>query len=166
MTDAKSLYDEDFVAWAEQQAEALRSAGRGGTNQPLDWDNLAEEIDSLARSDRRALRNQIHRIVQHLAKLQFSPAADPRAGWRESIDDGRLQVELLLEDSPSLKAELDRVVAEQTPKAIKRAIGELAYHGEVDPTLERTIRATHYSAEQILEDWFFPAPARRSGSAE
>ncbi|MBV9018118.1 MAG: DUF29 family protein, partial [Alphaproteobacteria bacterium] len=42
MNDVRTLYDEDFVAWTEQQAEALRSAGRGRTNQPLDWENLAE----------------------------------------------------------------------------------------------------------------------------
>jgi hypothetical protein len=35
MTDSKTLYDQDFVAWTEQQADALRSAARGSTNQPL-----------------------------------------------------------------------------------------------------------------------------------
>ena len=51
MADTRTLYEEDFVAWTEQQAEALRSAARGSTNQPLDWENLAEEIESLGRSD-------------------------------------------------------------------------------------------------------------------
>ena len=82
MTDTQTLYDEDFVAWTEQQAEALRAAGRSSTNQLLDWENVAEEIESLGRSDRRELHSQIYRIIRHLAKLQFSPAADPRRGWR------------------------------------------------------------------------------------
>ena len=47
MTAVKSLYDEDFFAWSQQQAEALRAAARGGWNQPLDWHNLAEEIEDL-----------------------------------------------------------------------------------------------------------------------
>ena len=44
MTDLKRLYERDFAAWSKQQAEALRAAGRGGSNQPLDWENLAEEM--------------------------------------------------------------------------------------------------------------------------
>jgi Domain of unknown function DUF29 len=89
MTDVKSLYERDFVLWTKQQAEALRAAARSGSNQALDWENLAEEIESLGRSDRRELHSQIYRIIRHLAKLQFSPATDPRRGWREAIRDGR-----------------------------------------------------------------------------
>src|SRR5262249_39923965 len=79
-------------------------------NHPLDWENLAEEIESLGKSDRRELRGQIYRIIQHLAKLQFSPATDPRLGWSNSIKDARKQAQLLLEDSPSLKAQLEQFV--------------------------------------------------------
>src|SRR6185436_17634681 len=103
MADTPTLYDEDFVAWTEQQAEAIRAAARAGANLPLDWENLAEEIESLGKSDRRSLHSQIYRIVRHLAKLQFSPATDPRLGWRESVGDGRLEAELVLNDSPSLR---------------------------------------------------------------
>ena len=59
MTDLKTLYEEDTVAWSEQQAAALRAAARGGSNQPLDWENLAEEIESLGKSLRLGLRSQI-----------------------------------------------------------------------------------------------------------
>ena len=44
MADLKSLYKDDTAAWSEQQAAALRAAARGGSNQLLDWENLAEEI--------------------------------------------------------------------------------------------------------------------------
>jgi Domain of unknown function DUF29 len=74
--DVRTLYDEDFVAWTEQQPEALRAAARGGINPLLDCENLAEAIESLGRSDRRELHNQIYRVIEHLAKLQFSPASD------------------------------------------------------------------------------------------
>jgi hypothetical protein len=62
MTDLKTLYEQDTAAWSEQQAAALRAAGRGGSNQPLEWENLAEEIESLGKSLRYALRSQISRI--------------------------------------------------------------------------------------------------------
>jgi hypothetical protein len=70
MPDVKTLYDEDFVAWSEQQAEALRAAARTGSNQQLDWENLAEEIESLGRSQRRELRSRLSVIMEHLVKLE------------------------------------------------------------------------------------------------
>ena len=154
MADTRTLYDEDFVAWTEQQAQALRSAGRGSTNQPLDWENLAEEIESLGKSDRRTLHSQIYRIVRHLAKLQFSPAIDPRLGWRGSVRDGRAEAELVLDDSPSLRRELDRIVSVQSPKAIERAIRDLSDFGEVDPAVRRAMLNARYSVDQVIGDWF------------
>jgi Domain of unknown function DUF29 len=166
MGAAKTLYDRDFVAWTEQQAQALRSAAGGGTNQPLDWENLAEEIESLGRSDRRELTNQVYRIIRHLAKLQFSPATDPRRGWRESIVDARMQAELVLADSPSLKPQLDSIVATQAAKAIERAIFDLGEFGETDPETARALRRTRYTADQVLGDWFPPDPTRQPGAGE
>src|SRR5215510_7104600 len=106
MADTRTLYDKDFVAWTEQQAEALRAAARGGSNQPLDWENLAEEIESLGRSLRFVLRSQISRTIQHQVKLQYSPAVNPRSGWRRTIRQARDEIRQILLDSPSLKREV------------------------------------------------------------
>lgn len=165
MSDSKTLYDDDFVAWTEQQAEALRSAGRGSTNEPLDWENLAEEIESLGRSDKRELRSQIYRIIRHLVKLQFSPMADPRRGWRESVGDGRRQAELVLADSPSLKPLTEQFVREEHVGAIKRAIFDLEDYGEVDRATERMIRQAGYTADQVLGEWFPPDPRTAANGA-
>jgi hypothetical protein len=154
MTDRRTLYDEDFTAWTEQQAEALRAAGRGGSNQQLDWHNLAEEIESLGRSDRRELHSQVYRIVLHLAKLQFSTAAASRRGWHESIEDARRQIELIVADSPSLKPEIDQIVADETTAALRRAARELADFDEVDAATRQALRHGRYTAEQVLGDWF------------
>lgn len=164
--ETKTLYDEDFVAWTEQQAEALRAAARESTNQPLDWENLAEEIESLGRSDRRELHRQIYRIVRHLAKLQFSPATGPRRGWRESIGDGRKQAELVLADSPSLKSQLEQMVARETPSAISRAIADLREFGEVSRATERALRRARYTVEEVLGDWFPPHPTHSRDPSE
>src|SRR5437762_10825847 len=95
MTDTTTLYDADFFAWTKQQAKALRAAARNRSNLPLDWKNLAEEVESLGRSDRRELRSQLNRIIQHLVKLQFSPMRDPRRGWYETLTEARTQAELV-----------------------------------------------------------------------
>ena len=91
MAKLKALYDEDFVRWTEEQAAALQQAK--GSNLPLDWENLAKEIESLGRSDRRELRSQITRILRHLLKLEVSPAAESRAGWRSTIRDAQSEIE-------------------------------------------------------------------------
>jgi len=165
MTDARTLYDEDFVAWTEQQAEALRSAASGSTNLPLDWENLAEEIESLGRSDRRELRSQIYRIIRHLAKLQFSQAVDPRSGWRESVRDGRKQADLILADSPSLRAQLSELVLDENSGAIKCAISDLDDFGEIDPDMRRAMQGTRYTVHEVLGDWFPPDPGPRRAAA-
>lgn len=166
MTDGKTLYDQDFVAWTEQQAEALRSAARGSTNQPLDWANLAEEIESLGISQRHELRSRIQRIVRHLLKLEYSPAVDPRRGWVETIGDARSEIELVLEDSPSLERELHALIDAEIVRGSRGAIRDLERYGEVDAATASRIRGAHYTEDQVLGDWFPPEPGPASGAGE
>ena len=160
MTDSKTLYDQDFVAWTEQQAEALRSAAHGITNQPLDWENLAEEIESLGISQRHELRSQIQRIVRHLLKLEHSPAADPRRGWVETVNDARTEIELVLEDSPSLKNRIAALIEAELARGARAAIRDLEKNGEVDALTASRIQAARYTEDQVLGDWFPPDPSR------
>jgi hypothetical protein len=158
MPDVKTLYDEDFVAWSRQQAEALRSAARTGSNHLLDWENLAEEIEGLGISQRSALASYIMRIIQHLAKLEFSPAVDPRNTWRKTIRLARIQAERRLEDNPSLKAELVRIVEAETRRGLESAFADLEEHGEMDEIGASVLRRAKYTTEQVLGDWFPPEP--------
>ena len=66
---ADDLYDRDYFAWAQVQAEALR-AHRSGEN-ALDYDNLAEEVEDLGGSIRRACISQIANIIEHLLKIEL-----------------------------------------------------------------------------------------------
>ncbi|MGE5270012.1 MAG: DUF29 domain-containing protein [Thiohalocapsa sp.] len=162
MSDPRTLYDEDFFAWAKQQAEALRAAAHAGSNLQLDWENLAEEIEDLARSQRRGLRAHMMRIVQHLAKLDHSPSIDPRLGWRRSIRLARMQVEELLIENPSLRREVDGLVVRAVKNGIELAIQDLEEQGEIFATDYSRIRRTTYGIDQILGDWFPPEPPREA----
>jgi hypothetical protein len=148
------LYDEDFLRWTEEQAAALRAAAKLSTNLPLDWENLAEEIDSLGRSLRRELRSGITRIIEHLIKLEWSPATEPRRGWVETIGRERSEIELLLDDSPSLKGGAAGIVAAQIPRAIKTITRSLRIHGEATREMVAKIATSNFSEEQVLGDWF------------
>ena len=154
MMDAKRLYEEDFVLWSKHQAEALRAAARGGSNQPLDWENLAEEIEELGISQRSALGSHIMRIIQHLVKLEYSPAVEPRNGWRRTTKLARLQAQKRLEENPSLRHELGRLTEQETRRGIEYAIADLEEHGETDELEANVLRRASYTEEQILGDWF------------
>jgi len=159
MTDVKTLYDTDTAAWSEQQAAALRAAARGSSNQPLDWENLAEEIEDLARSLRLGLRSQIVRVIQHLVKLAHSPALDPRRGWRRTIRQARLEIDLILKDSPSLRRELPRFIEEESGRAVELAIKDMEEYDEVSRFDLPTLKKAGFTEEHVLGDWFPEEPA-------
>jgi hypothetical protein len=152
MTKVSELYDRDFFLWTQEQAAALRAARK--SNLPLDWDNLAEEIASLGTSQRTELNSQVRRILRHLFKLEASPAADPRAGWRTTVRDARIEIEDLLEGSPSLRREINAVVKRQSISAAKLAAYDLEDHGEPAEAVWARLEKGGFTAEQVLGDWF------------
>jgi hypothetical protein len=152
MAKLKALYDEDFFRWTEEQAAALRQAK--ASNLPLDWENLADEIESLGRSDRRELRSQITRILRHLLKLEASPAGQARAGWRSTIREARSEIEGVLEDSPSLRREAEAIISNQIGAAAELAADDLGQHGESADAVWKRLDTRHYTTEQVLGDWF------------
>jgi hypothetical protein len=156
----QTLYEEDFVAWSQQQVDALRVAARSFSNQLLDWENLAEEIEGLGISQKSALGSQIKRIIRHLLKLQHSPARNPRRGWENSIIDARDEIEDLLDRSPSLRREIRSEIARQAPRAARLVIRDLGKRAEGDPAIGARVRATTYTPDQIVGDWFPPEPPR------
>ena len=152
MSKGAELYDQDFFLWTAEQAAALRHAKE--SNLPLDWDNLAEEIESLGRSQRTELNSQMRRILRHLFKLEASPAVDPRAGWRATIRDARVEIDDLLEESPSLRSEIDVASKRQTATAAKLAANDLGDHGESVDAISTRIEKGGFTVEQVLGDWF------------
>jgi len=162
----QTLYDEDFVAWSQQQVIALRAAARSGSNQLLDWENLAEEIEGLGISQKSALGSQIKRIIHHLLTLEHSPARNPKRGWENSIIDARDEIEDLLDRSPSLGREISGEIARQAPRAARLVIRDLGKRAEVDLAVAARVRATTYTDEQIVGDWFPPELAEPPSRAE
>ncbi|HEX4715608.1 MAG TPA: DUF29 domain-containing protein [Ktedonobacteraceae bacterium] len=95
-----NLYETDFAAWVGRNVELLRS----GRFSEVDVENVAEEIESLGRRDRRELKNRIIEIIEHLLKITLLPDCDSVRGWRVSVVKQRAAIQDLLEESPSLRA--------------------------------------------------------------
>ena len=144
-------YDTDLALWAESQARALRDAQRAGTNLPIDWENVAEEIEALGKSQARELASRIRTILVHLLKLEASPATEPRTGWRETIAEQRTEIERVLEDSPSLRQRVGQLIARELEPARRQVLLALAGYEE---TPQVDVAKTNYSESELLGDWF------------
>ena len=127
--DLVPLYDRDFRVWTVEQAALLRREAERRLNTDLDLLHLAEEIEALGKRDRRALESHLARIVEHLLKLRFSPAADPRDGWIDTVDRHRSKVARLLRDSPSLERELPDLLPDAQAEGFRFAARGLARDG-------------------------------------
>jgi hypothetical protein len=88
MASTESLYVEDFHAWTQQQAALLRRLPPLGNE--LDLEHIAEEIEDLGRSDRRAARSLCQQIIEYLPKLEYSGLEDPADHWRDEIVEWRV----------------------------------------------------------------------------
>ena len=89
---------EDFVAWLEDRAA---HAWRGEAD-ALDLENIAEELEGMARSDRREIRNRLTVLLAHLLKC-WARLERRSSSWLGTIADQRGGIEQLLEDSRSLR---------------------------------------------------------------
>jgi hypothetical protein len=123
---ALTSYEADFVAWTAGQAALLRA----GRVSDADIEHIAEELEDLGKSQRQALASHIRTVLEHLFKLQASPALEPRAGWRATIRRARDDIDDILADSPSLRREVNGIIGRQTEKARRNVAAELADRGE------------------------------------
>jgi hypothetical protein len=154
----RSLYQTDYYAWTKQQAAELRKLAAARANTTLDLANLAEEVESLGRSDLATIRSQLRRIIEHLLKLENSPAAEPRFGWRESVVEARDVIPDVI--TATLRREAEAELAKTYQQGRRRAEAALMRHGERDAAQALPVDCP-YSFDQILsQDWY---PANRHG---
>jgi hypothetical protein len=92
-------YEQDFVAWLEEQARYLR---RGETD-ALDLENLAEELEGMARSDRREIRNRLTVLLIQLLMCLVQPARRSHS-CIATIGEQRRRIRSIIDDSPSLRS--------------------------------------------------------------
>ncbi len=97
-TPTITLYEQDFYLWLEQTAELLKA----GQLEKLDIPHLIEEIESMGRSEKQALRSNLEVILVHLLKYKYQP--DKRSNrWRYTLLEHRRRLEDLFQVSPSLR---------------------------------------------------------------
>jgi hypothetical protein len=146
-------YDDDFYAWTQYQAEVLRSMPSADNR--FDRENVVEEIESLGKSQRDAVRSQVRRILEHFLKLTYSSAAAPRFDWMASIADARGALDDQL--SPTLRHDIEDVLGKLYTGARRQAALGLRTYGELGAAEHLPVECP-YTLDQIYQDDWYPEP--------
>ena len=92
------LYDRDFYLWVESTVQQLRQKQLD----KIDWENLIEEIESLGKSEKNALKSNLRILLMHLLKWQYQPNKRSNS-WSYTITEHNIRINQAFQDSPSLK---------------------------------------------------------------
>ena len=140
-----SLYETDYYAWSNQQAALLRA----GQLSDADVENIAEEIESMGKSEKRELVSRLQVLLLHLLKWQFQPNLQG-ASWRASVVTQRYRIEDHLTDNPSLRSQLPEIVSRAYRGAVSDATLETGL-------LEKTFPAScPWTFSQMSDTAFWP----------
>jgi len=127
MPTRRSLHDSDFYAWSLEQAALLRA----GRVEEADLAAIAEEIESMGKTEKRELVSRLTVLLLHLLKWERQPQGRGNS-WRLMIANARDEIADLLADNPSLKTVIDQVTASayryaRRKAAIETDLGEEAF---------------------------------------
>jgi hypothetical protein len=138
-------YEDDFYGWATEQAALLR-AGRVAE---ADLANIAEEIDSMGRSEKRELVSRLAVLFAHLLKWRFQPALRGNS-WRLTVREQRRKLARHLHDNPSLRPLLGHAAADAYGDALLDVQRET---GLAEATFPPT---SPWTIDEVLDDSFLP----------
>lgn len=138
-------YDFDVIAWATEQARLLRERRIS----ELDYDNIAEELEGMSRSQKRELKNRFTVLLMHLLKWQYQPEHRCKS-WVSTITGQRREIEMLIDDMPSIRNEFD--TKEWQLKAWDKAVDEAST--ETTIFRENFPKICPWLIDEILGEWF------------
>jgi hypothetical protein len=141
----RCLYETDFYAWIQQQAEFLKHQEWS----ELDLPNLIEEIESLGRQQRTELKNRLGVLIGHLLKWEYQVSKRSRS-WLSTIRIQRIDTLDLLAENPSLKPYIQEAIETIYLKGVALAAGE------TNLPLKTFPKNCPYTLAEILSDRFFP----------
>jgi hypothetical protein len=144
-TALQQEYDSDFYSWALHNAELLRE----GRLSDLDIEHLAEEIEGMGKSEKRELMSWLSVLMAHLLKWKFQALRRSKS-WKVTIKNQRMEINDLLEESPSLRSELEGKFIHAYKKAVLIASEQTGIDEEIFP------KDVPFTLQECLEDSYFP----------
>jgi len=147
-TATAQLYETDFYGWLQHQAESMRTRNLAN----LDFDNLVEEIESMGKSQQRALESRLEVLLMHLVKWQYQPRRRTPS-WQFTIKEQRRRIGKLLQKNPSLGSTLEEVLADAYENAVFIASEETGIDESTFPP------RCPWTFEQVMDAQFWPETA-------
>jgi hypothetical protein len=138
-------YNDDHYAWTKRHAELIRE----GRLSEIDTEHLAEELESMSGSERRELISRFTILLAHLLKWQFQPLRRGTS-WQLTVMNQRDDIEDLLEQSPSLRGEIDRKLDRAYTRARRAAAIET---GQTEDTFPKDCP---YTFDEAMKKDFWP----------
>lgn len=138
-------YQTDYYGWTVEQAGLLKA----GQWQEIDIEHLAEEVEAMGRSEKRALESRLVVLIAHLLKWHYQPMRRGKS-WELTIKEQRLRIVKILRDNPSLKREVEACFVDVYPFAVIQAVKETAIDENVFPPI------CVWTLEQVLSNDFLP----------
>jgi hypothetical protein len=132
--------EQDFYAWSQQAAACLRGSGELARELR---NAIAEEIESLGKSEQRELYRRLSVILTHLLKWDAQPLKRSQS-WRATLRVQRSDLARLLEQNPSLRARVNEELEPAYQRARELAAAQTGFEPETFPA------ACPYSADQVL----------------
>jgi hypothetical protein len=139
------LYEHDFFAWTREQAALLRA----GKLTAADIEHIAEEIESMGRSEQQQLESHLTVLLSHLLKWRFQPNFRGNS-WRLSIKERRVKIIRHLRKNPSLKAMLDETITDSYGDALIGAERETGLPETTFPT------TCPWTFAEMIDEAFWP----------
>lgn len=139
------LYEKDFYEWTMKNVQLLRQ----GKLSEIDVGNIAEELESMGKSEKREFINRLAVLLAHLLKWRFQPEKRSKS-WKYTVKEQRESVSELLRDSPSLKHGIETRIGEAYKKAVILVLKETPLEESELP------KTCPYSFDQSMDEGFWP----------
>ncbi|MCI4625037.1 MAG: DUF29 domain-containing protein [Candidatus Magnetoovum sp. WYHC-5] len=141
----QSLYERDFYQWAIHNVNLIRQ----GRFTEIDLENVAEELEDMGRNKKNEIASRLLVLIIHLLKWQYEPQMRSTS-WASTINTQRAEIERVLEDSPSLKYNIEVVIEKEFKRAKSGFERETSISKKILPEI------CPYTFEQLSDYDFWP----------
>ena len=145
LTDLSELYEQDFHAWALQNAGLIRD----GRWEQIDQGHLAEELEDMGASKQQQLESRLRILLGHLLKWQYQPHLRGRS-WQATVKEQRYAIMRLLQKNPSLQSKWDETLKDAYRLGVLLAVRETNLEESTFP------ETCPYAQAKILGDDYWP----------
>ncbi|MBE9228731.1 DUF29 domain-containing protein [Phormidium sp. LEGE 05292] len=154
-TAITSLYEQDFYLWLQTNINLLKQ----GKFTEIDLENLLEELESMGRSDKNALKSNLRVFLMRLLKYKYQPEKQTNS-WLYTIIEHRIRLEDAFKTSPSLYRFFEEIFSESYQNARKLAAGETGLSIEIFPP------ESPFTVEEVLNADFLPSQSNAPENIE